>query len=121
MKAAKFALLTIVFATISCRNSASDFTSKKQIGVCQQNQGMIAYEVFLYADSTFYLPSDNAFIEESYGDFRIKNDTVYFNTTGGELSLCERYRLNRENDLLVPIDCPNEKFGFDKLVISFSE
>ncbi|RZJ73290.1 hypothetical protein [Flavobacterium sp.] len=112
---------TLALTTICCTNQEKRFASKTQIGLCQQTQGMIAYEVKLYSDSTFYLPPDEAFIDESYGKFHIEKDTVFFETKSAESDLCATYFYDRSKQILVPIDCSDDKFRNDRLSISLRD
>ena len=39
---------------VACGPSARDFEHKTKIGVFGENQGMVTFEGYLYADSTFF-------------------------------------------------------------------
>ena len=110
--------LVTLITFVSCNfEPKQEFAKKKVIGLCQENQGMITCEIRLYNDSTFYLPSDKGFIKYSFGEFKIKKDTFYFLTKGGEINLCDKYLINKNE--LIPFSCTNSNCKEDKLDISF--
>jgi hypothetical protein len=105
-----------LFSLVSCSNDPKNrFGAKIKIGLCQENQGIVTYEAQLYADSTFYIPSDIV-IDYSYGTFNITGDTILFKTIGGEKHLCDKYKIANDKFTWNPIDCPIT----EALNISFS-
>jgi hypothetical protein len=108
----------IAMGITSCNSNPKEkFLLKKQIGVCQEIDGMVTFEAKLYSDSTFYIPSNDLYINYSFGEFHIKKDTVLFITNGGETHLCEKYLYIQKANRLEPFYC--KKTNTNNLQIFF--
>lgn len=104
LKQVIFGLLLSVIL-MSCNFDPKErFAKKQQIGTCQENDGMVTFEVLLYSDSTFYIPSTQI-LDYSFGKFTIRGENILFETEGGETHMCEKYLYIRKADTIKPILC----------------
>jgi hypothetical protein len=100
----KLVISLLVLTSISCdRISKNDYANKKLIATCQENQGIVTFETFLYGDSTFY-QEGNDLIKKSYGTFSLTLTGINFKTIGGQQNLCNNYKFDSSRQILLPID-----------------
>jgi hypothetical protein len=111
----KILLLCFLILLISCNTEPkAKFAKKQPIATCQENQGMVTYEVFLYDDATFYLPS-NTLVGFSSGNYKWMQNEIQFNTTSGTKNLCKSYWLDTSNNILQPLhNCGKEFLYYSK-------
>ena len=103
-------LIIFIICAISCSSISKDnYKNKKLIATCQENQGMITYEVFLYNDLTFY-QEENTLVDKSYGEYNFTWDGIEFNTKGGQINLCKKYKFTYNKRELFPSDSCNSDF-----------
>ena len=69
---------------VACGPSARDFEHKTKIGVFGENQGMVTFEGYLYADSTFFIP-ESVFSGTASGVFKIQGNTITFTCLDGDV------------------------------------
>lgn len=111
----KIKLLIITLSSLLFSCSVEDkgkFDKKNVVGEISDPFGMATYQVFLYDDSTFYLPSEGTIVHWGEGIFSINEDTISFVTTRGEAALFNRYTISVDTTIystnpiyiLTPID-----------------
>ncbi len=80
----KSSFLALLLSTmlLACGPSASDFEYKTKIGVFGENQGMVTFEGYLYADSSFFIP-ESMFSGAASGVFKIHGNVITFTCLEG--------------------------------------
>ena len=81
---------------VACGPSARDFEHKTKIGVFGENQGMVTFEGYLYADSTFFIP-ESVFSGPASGVFKIHNNSITFTCLDGSGAYFHRVTLKLDS------------------------
>lgn len=86
--------ISIYPLTFVIENRYENFTQREHVAVCQEHQGMVTYNIFLFRDGTFYA---DMFSERNvYGTYEIKNDILTFEKSYDPFDdICEKYVLDQ--------------------------
>ena len=102
-------MITLIFS--SCENTEK-FKDKECIGKINDPFGMATYEILLFEDSSFYLPSEGTIVHWAEGSYSIKSDTMSFKVSRGKSELSEKKyiisedTINQSNFILTSIEVP---------------
>lgn len=82
--------MTMITLSVSSCENAEKFKDKECIGKINDPFGMGTYEILLFKDSSFYLPSEGSILHWAEGSYSINGDTLRFKIARGESHLSQK-------------------------------